>query len=89
MQKSPLQVNHLFENILPVLTQKQKQDCEMKISEKEVIEALKSLRNNKWLGDGGLIKPNQDFYKNFWSKLKEPSMNSISQKNYYFTKASH
>ena len=34
----------------------QKQDCEMEISEKEVINALKSFSNNKSPGNDGLTK---------------------------------
>ena len=77
LQKSLPQVNNFFENIiLPVLTQEQKQDCEKEISEKEVIDALKSFSNNKSPGNDGLTK---EFYEAFWSELKEPFMNSISQ----------
>ena len=51
------QVNNLFENfILPVLTQEQKKDFEKEISEKEVIDALKSFSNNKSPRNHGLTK---------------------------------
>ena len=76
LQMSLPQVNNFFENIIfPVLTQEQKQDCEKEISEK-VIDALKSFINNKSPGNDSLTK---EFYEAFWSELKEPFMNSISQ----------
>ena len=57
MQKSLPQVNNFFENIiLPVLTKEQKQDCEKKTSEKEVIDALKRFSNNKSPGNDSLSK---------------------------------
>ena len=77
MQKSLSQVNNFSENIiLPVLTQEQKQDCETEISEKEVIDELKSFSYNKSPGNDGLTK---EFFEAFWSELKEQFMNSISQ----------
>ena len=63
LQKSLPQVNNLFENIiLPALIQEQKQDCEKEISEKDVIDGLKSFSNNKSPGNDGLTK---DFTKLF------------------------
>ena len=55
-----------------------------------MVDALKSFSNNNSPGNDGLTK---EFYKAFWSELKEPFMNSnsqskISKKTYYFTKAS-
>ena len=61
MQKSLSQVDNFFKNIiLPVLTQEQKQDYKKDIFEKEVIDALKSLSNNKSPGTDGFTK---DFYE--------------------------
>ena len=77
MQKSLPQVNNFFENIiLPVLTQEQKQDYKKEISEKEVIDALKSFSNNKSPGNDGLTK---EFYEIFSRELKKPFINFISQ----------
>ena len=54
-------------------------------------DALKSFSNNKSPGHDGLTK---EFYEAFWSELKEPFMNSISQtkiikKTYFITKTSY
>ena len=62
--KSLPQVNNFFENVIL-----------KEISEKEVIDAHRNFNNNKSPGNF-LIK---EFYKAFWSELKEPFMNSISQ----------
>ena len=62
--KSLPQVNNFFENVIL-----------KEISEKEVIDAHRNFNNNKSPGNV-LIK---EFYEAFWSELKEPFMNSISQ----------
>ena len=41
-----------------------------------MIDELKNFSSNKTPGDDSLIK---EFYDAFWSDLKEPFMNSISQ----------
>ena len=76
LQKSLPQVNNFFQNIiLPFLTEEQKQDCDKEISEKEVIDALKSFSNNKSPGNDGLTK---EFYEACWGELKKRFMNSIN-----------
>ena len=77
--------------MFPVFTQGQKQDCEKRICEKETKDTLISLHNNKSPGNDDLPR---EFHETFWSPLKEPFMNSISQikiskKTYYFTKVSY
>ena len=58
------------------MTKEQKQDRKNEISQKEVIDALKSSSNNKSPGNDGL---NKDFYEAFWRELKEPLINSINK----------
>ena len=62
--------------MLPVLTPEQKQDSDKEMSEKEIIDALKSFSNNKLPGNDGLTK---EFYETFCKLLKQPFKNSISQ----------
>ena len=77
MQKSLPQVNNFIENIVfPALTQEQKQDCKKKISEKKMLDALKSFSNNKPPGNEGSTK---EFHETCWSELKELFMNYSSQ----------
>ena len=72
MQTSLPQVNNFIENIiLPVLTQEQKG-----ISEKEVLDALKSFSYNKPPGNEGSTK---EFHETCWSELEELFMNYSSQ----------
>ena len=77
LQKSLPQVNNFIENIVfPALTQEQKQDCKKKISEKKMLDALKSFSNNKPPGNEGSTK---EFHETCWSELKELFMNYSSQ----------
>ena len=57
------------------MNQEQKQDWKKEISEKEVLDALKSF-SNKPLGNEGLTK---EFHETCWGELKEPFMNYSSQ----------
>ena len=77
LQTSLPQVNNFIENmILPVLTQEQKQDWKKGISEKEVLDALKSFSYNKPPGNEGSTK---EFHETCWSELEELFMNYSSQ----------
>ena len=59
---------------LPRLTNKQKDFCEIELGEKELLNALKSLPNNKTPENDGLSK---EFYEAFWNELKEPLLKSF------------
>ena len=50
---------------LHCLTNEQKDFCEIKLGEKELLNTLKSMPNNKTPGNDGLRK---EFYEAFWSK---------------------
>ena len=56
MQNSLPQVNSFFENIILPVLKEQKQNCEKEISEKKVIDALKSFSNKKSPENDGLTK---------------------------------
>ena len=49
------------------LSQKQKNDCDKEISEKEVGKVIQNLKNGKSPGCDGLTT---EFYKKFWEDIK-------------------
>ena len=58
--------------------------------ETDLFDSMKSMKNNKILGNNGLKK---EFFETFWDKLKTPLMESINRAFYtknlkYFTKVS-
>ena len=59
---------------LPCLTNEQKDFCEIELGEKELLNALKSMPNNKTPGNDGLSK---EFYEAFWNELKDPLLKSF------------
>ena len=59
---------------LPCLTKEQKDFCEIELGEKELLNALKSMPNNKTPGNNGLSK---EFYEAFWNELKDPLLKSF------------
>ena len=68
-------VEAYLENIpLPKLTNKQTLSCEGIISEDGVFKSLKSVANNKSLGNDGLSK---EFYECFWDEVKKLFLGSI------------
>ena len=60
---------HLERILLPKLTSEQTLSCECIISEDEVFNSLKSIKNNKSSGNDGLTKK---FYECFWDEIKKP-----------------
>ena len=52
----------------PQLSTEQSLECEKNISEKELLEALKSMPNDKSPGNDGLTK---EFFETFWSEIKK------------------
>ena len=52
----------------PQLSTEQSLECEKDITEKELFEALKSMRNDKSSGNDGL---NKEFIETFWSEAKK------------------
>ena len=65
---------------LPCLTNKQKDFCEIELGEKELLNTLKSMPNNKTPGNDGLSK---EFYETFWNKLKDPLLKSLHHAKTY------
>ena len=61
---------------LPSLTSKSVDICESKITEKDLVTALKSMPNGKSPGYDGLTK---EFYEHFWNDLKFYFINSLKQ----------
>ena len=48
--------------------------CEEDLTEKDLYDSLKSMQNNKSLGNNGLPK---EFYETFWNELREIFVNSV------------
>ena len=59
---------------IPKLNFEKVQLCERTITKDEVLETLKSMKNNKSPGNDGFPK---EFYEIFWNSLAEPFLNSI------------
>ena len=74
--KSFTNLSNILNSIdLPCLTNKQKDFCEIDdLGEKELLNALKSMPNNKTPGNDGLSK---EFYEAFWNELKDPLLKSF------------
>jgi exonuclease III len=62
--------------IIPKITEADKEACETEINILEVGQALKELQNGKSPGSDGLTP---DFYKFFWPQIKEFVYNSLMQ----------
>ena len=58
------------------LTNEQYDLCENKISETDLFDFMKSMKNNKTPGNDGLTK---EFYETFWDELKTTVMKSVHQ----------
>ena len=58
------------------LTNEQYDLCENKISQTDLFDFMKSIKNNKTPGNNGLTK---EFYETFWDELKTPLMESVNQ----------
>ena len=52
---------------IPILLEEQSQACEGPITESEILNALKSMQNNKSAGNDGCTK---EFYKTVWEEMK-------------------
>ena len=67
--------NTLLQSItLPSGTNYQKAVCDSDLTDKELLDALKGIPNNKSPDNGGLTK---EFYQAFWDELKDPVINLI------------
>ena len=67
-------ISSSLENInLPAFTNEQVLECEGIISETELLKALKSMKNDKSSGNGGITK---EF---FWDDIKDSLPNSIKK----------
>ena len=60
-----------FDNSIPTLSNEEKEECDKEITLEEILETLKSFKNNKSPGNDGLTK---EFYITFWQKLSKPLM---------------
>ena len=58
----------------PQLSTEQSLECEKNISEKELLEALKSMPNDKSPGNDGLTK---EFFETFWSEIKKTFLSCV------------
>ena len=75
---------------IPILTEEQSQTFEGPITECELLNALKSMPNNKSPGNDSLTK---EFEETFWEEIKIPLCNSLTKLHQngelkYITKAS-
>ena len=70
--------NFYDEDKIPKLNDSDQLLCEGLITEKECIEAIKSMKNGKSPGSDGI---NAEFYKIFWNEIKNDLINSL---NYSF-----
>ena len=79
--KSFTNLSYILNSVdLPCLTNEQKGFCEIKLAEKELFDALKSMPNNKTPGNDGLSK---EFYEAFWNELKDPLLKSFYHSETY------
>ena len=62
---------------IPTLEETQVLKCDEEVSEKEVLDVIKTFANNKSPGNGGVTK---ELYEMFWDDLKQPFMNSKEAK---------
>ena len=60
----------------PKLQEEQVIKCEGEITESELLKSLKSMKNDKSLGNDGLAK---ELYETFWEEMKTPFSNSIQK----------
>ena len=67
--------NTLLQSITsPSVTNYKKAVCDSDLTDKELLDALKGIPNNKSPDNGGLTK---EFYQAFWDELKDPFINLI------------
>ena len=59
-----------------ILMEEQSQTCEGPITESELLNAVKSMSNDKSPGSDGLTK---EFYETFWEEIRIPLCNSITK----------
>ena len=61
---------------IPVLSKQKQDSSEGLITEKELLQALKSMENNKSPGNDGLSK---EFYETFWNDIKTIFLSSVKK----------
>lgn len=74
-------VNYLNNTDTSKLSNEQREQCEGKLRESEVREALSKMENNKLPGNNGLTK---EFYEALWLEIKNPVLKSF--KKAFFSK---
>ena len=68
--------SYLDQTSLPKLNHEQVLECERQITENEITNALKPMKNDKSPGNDGLTK---EFHETFWEDLKSPLMASVNK----------
>ena len=58
----------LLNNVDKVLNEEEKQECDAEITEQEIFDTIKLLKNNKSPGDDGIVS---EFYKEYWYLIRE------------------
>ena len=67
----------LFTDVdIPIFSENQVKLCEENLTEKDLYKSLKSMQSDKSPGNDGLTK---EFYKTFWTELKEIFVDSVSE----------
>ena len=66
--------NFFKDETLPKISAEDKESCEGEITQREIGEALKQLKNGKSPGSDGFTT---DFYKFFWPKIKQNVLDSL------------
>ena len=76
-QKTTVEIKDFLNAIdVPKLSEDQVKLCEEDLTEKDIYKSLRSMQNDKSLGNDGLIK---EFYEIFWDELKEIFVNSVRE----------
>ena len=75
--KSLPEMKEILDKIsIPTLEETQVLKCDEEVSEKKVLDVIKTFTNNKSPGNDGLTK---ELYEMFWDDLKQPFMNSMKE----------
>ena len=75
--KSNVQIQRILSSLsTKTLTNEQYDLCENKMSETDLFDSMKSMKNSKTPGNDGLTK---EVYETLWDELKIPLMESVNQ----------
>ena len=77
IKKSLTEMKAMLDKIsIPTLKEEHIHKCDKEITEKELLNVIKSFSNNKSPGNDGLTK---ELYEFFWNDLKQPFMDAIKE----------